>query len=237
MGLLGKDAVMTLLSYPDDGFASGEKKIELNFKPETLNVKLSNKIDNACVINSISGGANFQRGNPAALDLVFIIDTSIYNDVVSFGLGKPKKDLNSQLKELQEALYNMDGDTHEPRYLNLKWGKLRLGNGAGGGFYCRLKSMDIKYTLIGPDGIPKVAEINCSFTEDLAAKQADKLANKSSPDLTHRRMVQAGDTLAGKTSAIYRSPIYMVEVARFNGLDSLRSLTPGQQLSFPPLDS
>lgn len=236
MALLGKDATMTLLSYPDDGFSSGEKKIELNFKPETLNVKLSNKIDNACVINSISGGSNFQRGNPAMLDLVFIIDTSIYTDLISFGTGMVSKDLNAQLKDLQDALYNMDGDTHEPRYLNLKWGKLRLGNGVAGGFYCRLKSMDIKYTLIGPDGVPKVAEISCSFTEDLAAKQADKLANKSSPDLTHTRLVQSGDTLAQKTHAIYRSPLYLVGVAEFNQLDSLRNLDPGRQLTFPPLE-
>lgn len=236
MGLLGNDAKMTLLSYSDDKFKAGEKKVELNFKPESLNLKLGNKVANSCVINSISGTGAFIRGNPAKLELTFIIDTSIFDDMISFGLGTPKEDLNTQLDNLVKNLYSMDGKTHESRYLVLKWGKMRLGNSVGGGFYCRLQNMDIKYTLIGPDGVPKVAELTCSFIENLSSDKQEQRAGKNSPDLTHTRMVLSADTLAQKTDDIYRDPAYLVGVAEFNGLDSLRGLESGQTLTFPPLE-
>jgi nucleoid-associated protein YgaU len=60
--------------------------------------------------------------------------------------------------------------------------------------------------------------------------------NKSSPDLTHVRVVKAGDTLPLLTKAIYGSSRDYLRVAEHNGLDNFRDLTPGRRLVFPPLE-
>ena len=46
---------------------------------------------------------------------------------------------------------------------------------------------------------------------------------------------QSGDTLPLLTKQIYGSPAAYLDVARFNGLDDFRTLTPGKEILFPPL--
>ncbi|MGR9053652.1 MAG: LysM peptidoglycan-binding domain-containing protein, partial [Gammaproteobacteria bacterium] len=58
----------------------------------------------------------------------------------------------------------------------------------------------------------------------------------SSPDLTHARMVLAGDTLPLMTERIYGTSKYYLRIAQINGLDDFRNLKPGSMLVFPPLE-
>ncbi len=74
------------------------------------------------------------------------------------------------------------------------------------------------------------------FVEDLDTEEARAALDRlSSPDLTHVRTVQAGDTLPLLCTSIYGSARHYLLVARHNGLDDFRQLQPGQQLQFPPL--
>ena len=57
-----------------------------------------------------------------------------------------------------------------------------------------------------------------------------------SPDLTHIRTVQSGDTLPLLAKAMYGSSRYYLVVAEANGLDDFRNLKPGTKLFFPPLE-
>ena len=50
------------------------------------------------------------------------------------------------------------------------------------------------------------------------------LAQDQSPDLTHVRMVKAGDTLPGFCEQIYGDPRLYLKVAAANGLDPRRAL-------------
>ena len=70
------------------------------------------------------------------------------------------------------------------------------------------------------------------FVEDdlRAAKE-----NNKSPDLTHFRIVKAGDTLPLMTYAIYGDSKYYLEVAKANNLINFRKLDAGQRIFFPPL--
>jgi nucleoid-associated protein YgaU len=60
--------------------------------------------------------------------------------------------------------------------------------------------------------------------------------NRSSPDLTHYRIVKAGDNLPLMTQRIYGDPKYYLEVARVNKLVNFRNLKPGQAIYFPPIE-
>ncbi|HPF52255.1 MAG TPA: hypothetical protein PK335_11805, partial [Draconibacterium sp.] len=62
------------------------------------------------------------------------------------------------------------------------------------------------------------------------------LENNSSPDLTHVRMVNEGDTLPLMTYRIYGDSKYYLEVARVNKLTNFRKLKVGQKIFFPPIE-
>jgi nucleoid-associated protein YgaU len=109
----------------------------------------------------------------------------------------------------------------------VQWGKLV--------FPCRLLSVTIKYTSFDRDGTPLRAELAVQFIFDEEAERRTKGADQQSPDLTHSRVVRSGDTLPLLTKQIYGSSAAYLDVARFNGLDDFRRLTPGQELLFPPL--
>ena len=139
------------------------------------------------------------------------------------------------VQTLTDMMYTMEGSTHEPRYLLLKWGEMAMGDSKSGAFYGVLEEMDITYSIVGTDGEPLAAEVTCTFIESLSPKALEKKEGKNSPDLTHTRQVNVGDTLAHKTWEIYQNPGYMIAVARVNGLDNFRRLKPGTALVFPPI--
>ncbi len=62
------------------------------------------------------------------------------------------------------------------------------------------------------------------------------MKEKKSPDLTHVRSVKAGDRLDLMTNKIYNDSKYVTQIAKANGLTTIRKIKPGKDLVFPPLD-
>jgi hypothetical protein len=124
-------------------------------------------------------------------------------------------------------LYFYDGSIHQTPVVYLTWGSFS--------FLGRLKSMGIKYTLFKPNGEPLRGRVSLTFTSYLSAVEEAKKANKTSPDLTHRIEVVAGDSLPLLCHRIYRNSAYYLQIARINGLTNFRNLKPGTTLNFPPL--
>jgi LysM repeat protein len=137
------------------------------------------------------------------------------------------KTVEERLETFLRVAYRYNGTIHEPNYLLVEWGALKLP--------CRLKSVTIKYTSFDRGGKPLRAELAVRLISDEETKQRTKKEEKQSPDLTHARVVRSGDTLPLLTREIYGSSAAYLDVARWNGLDDFRILTPGQELLFPPL--
>jgi nucleoid-associated protein YgaU len=98
-----------------------------------------------------------------------------------------------------------------------------------------LKSASIAYKLFQPDGAPLRAVISATFTDNSDDRTRVAVAQDSSPDVTHVRQVQAGDTLPLLCYRIYGDPRRYVEVAQANGLNDFRRLKAGTRLLFPPV--
>lgn len=135
--------------------------------------------------------------------------------------------IKAQIKALTAIVYAYSGQQHEPPWVRLVWGDLI--------FFGRLKSMSSTYTLFKPSGEPLRAELKMVFGGAMSAQEEALRANRSSPDLSHKVTVVAGDTLPLLCYRIYRDSSYYPEVARFNRLTDFRRLTPGTSLLFPPL--
>ncbi len=142
--------------------------------------------------------------------------------------GREPKSVKAQIDDFLDLCYHMDGTLHEPRFLQIQWGSLP-------GFDCRLASVEITYDAFNKDGLPLRATLATVFVEDLDPEKRTRREGKSSPDLTHTRIVKSGDTLPLLTREIYGSAEHYLRVAQFNQLDNFRNLTPGQELAFPPL--
>lgn len=235
----------------------GEKPFSVLFNPESFSIRYESVFVPDQGVGSTGKEGRFSRGRSKVLALDLVIDGTGVSHLaaeaveaeiefvegqvelsspsgVQVGEGEAES-VAVQVKHFLDACYRLEGKIHEPAYLRISWGKWPLSEGGlSQGFDCRLKSVDVKYTSFARNGAPLRAELSTSFVESLdPPKQAAK-DGMTSPDLSHRRLVRAGDTLPLLCAEIYGSPRHHVAVARINELDQLRFLAPGQELLFPP---
>lgn len=205
-------------------------EIQLMFNPASYQRRHAVVYNDARLqpLNTEGRPARYALTEPGTLSLQLVIDgTGVHQFGAEQLLGPPS--VKKKVAELEKMCLRMNGDIHQPNFLVVRWGDFS--------FQGRLQSLDITYKLFDESGDPLRAELDVSFIEDRATETAARAAAKSSPDLTHVRTVQAGDTLPLMCVAIYGSARHYLLVARHNGLDDFRQLQPGQQLQFPPLDA
>nr|VFK36492.1 MAG: hypothetical protein BECKSD772F_GA0070984_100228 [Candidatus Kentron sp. SD]VFK39171.1 MAG: hypothetical protein BECKSD772E_GA0070983_100228 [Candidatus Kentron sp. SD]VFK77813.1 MAG: hypothetical protein BECKSD772D_GA0070982_100227 [Candidatus Kentron sp. SD] len=175
-------------------------------------------------MNSSGREVDYQRSKPTDLSLQLILDGT---GVDPFSPGGKKK-VSEQVKEFLDLTFRMNGSIHEPNYLVAEWGELI--------FSCRLGSVEVSYTSFNRDGAALRAELDITLLSDKEVKARMAEENKSSPDLSHGRIVKSGDTLPLLCNEIYGSMAHYPRVAEVNNLDDFRRLVPGQRIIFPPLE-
>ena len=163
---------------------------------------------------------HFNHQKPADLTISLFLD----------GTGANGKVINVQdeIAKFQE-ITRYNGDLHRPNYLIVVWGTLPVTK-------CVLKSASISYKLFQANGVPLRAVIAATFTENSDDQTRVATAGDQSPDLTHVRVMKAGDTLPALCYGIYGNPAYYLDVARANGIDNFRNILPGTRIFFPPLE-
>ena len=102
-----------------------------------------------------------------------------------------------------------NGNIHRPNYLKVVWGTLQVKR-------CVLKSASIAYKLFKSDGVPLRAIITATFTDSSDDQTRVALAQDESADLTHVRLIKAGDTLPALCYQIYGDPLRYLQVAEAN---------------------
>ncbi|MBL7887202.1 MAG: hypothetical protein JNJ52_10660 [Flavobacterium sp.] len=135
--------------------------------------------------------------------------------------------VEKQVEEFKNLLMGYDGEKHQTAFLKLLWGGYSLS--------CRLKSMDIEYSLFRKDGRPIRAKVKCLFKGTVDYKLMVAKQKKSSPDLTHERVVTMNDSLPLMAESIYENNEFYIDVAKNNKLLSFRNVNTGQKINFPPI--
>jgi len=90
--------------------------------------------------------------------------------------------------------------------------------------------------MFQPSGVPLRAVITAGFADSSDDTTRVALEQNQSPDLTHVRLVKAGDNLPSLCYKIYGDSSYYLDVARVNRIDQFRKLEPGTKIFFPPLE-
>ena len=200
------------------------------FNPSTY--KKSYKIAFGSIqgLNKPGRKASYASTPPGDISFQFLLDGTGVSYMGAEALSRALKgeSVLKDIEKFEKLCLKMNGQIHQPNFLRIHWGNLD--------FPARLASLNISYDLFDQGGEPLRARLDASFIEDKTEATIARESNKSSPDLTHVRIVKSGDTLPLLCKEIYGSSEHYLRVARGNGLDDFRNLVPGQRLSFPPLD-
>ena len=224
---------MSIEAYTKVGRGVADKAIparmELSFNPASLEESHAIGYQGATrrAINSPAAEASYTYTPPTKLALTFVLDGTGVDYYFKAQQLLAGATVARQIATFKKMCWAMNGKVHQPNFLVLSWGRFV--------FACRLETLGITYTLFDKGGNPLRAELKVQFVKDASAATILREAAKSSPDLTHVRTVQAGDTLPLLCQEIYGSPVHYLRVARANDLDDFRNLQPGQRLAFAPL--
>lgn len=192
---------------------------EAFINPSEITLSYEVEYDSASGSGTTGSRMNFKKLKPGDMSLIFFIDGT--------GANGNRVDVMEKIEQFQKVTgYN--GSIHRTHYLKIAWGELQVKRSV-------LKSASIAYKLFKPDGIPLRAVITAAFTDNSDDTTRVALAQDESPDLTHLRLVKAGETLPALCHEIYGNPGYYVGVALANRLDHFRQLVPGTKIFFPPL--
>jgi hypothetical protein len=195
-------------------------EFEAFVNPNEITLSYEMEYDSAQGSGTTGSRMEFKKVKPGDMSLTFFLDGT--------GASGRALDVQDKIAEFQ-AVTGYDGSIHRPNYLKVVWGTLQVKR-------CVLKSATIAYKLFKPDGVPLRAVITANFTDNSDDQTRVALAQDESPDLTHVRLVKAGDTLPLLCYQIYGDPAYYLEAARVNRLDQFRVLRPGTHIVFPPLE-
>lgn len=211
---------LTIKPFKDPKFndKAGED-FTVMFNPQEYSVKYKVESDDSQGSGTSGSAPAFKKIRPQNLSLDFTIDGT--------GASGRQVDVPEKVRNFMKVAYEFKGEQHRPPYLIVLWGTLV--------FKCVLKDCSVTYTLFDNDGTPLRAKISSSYEgfmdDELRAAEEDK----SSPDLTHYRQVNEGDSLPLMCYRIYGDSRYYRQVARANELENYRELETGSTLYFPPI--
>ncbi|RYY57271.1 MAG: hypothetical protein EOO09_03275 [Chitinophagaceae bacterium] len=221
---------LVIQSYDKNDFQKEDKskRFIAPINPETYSKNFKIELEKKRAHGRSGTDPRYISTEPEEMKLEFLLDgTRTMEGYVEEYKNLP---VEKQLQKFLNCAYNMDGEIHRPRFLNILWGKEYLN------FHCVLSSVEINHTLFDHEGKPLRLKIAATFMNYKRSEEQVMEQRKSSPDLTHRFKVRQGDRLDLMTYEVYDDPKYLTQVARLNGLNSLRYLPVGTDLSFPPFD-
>lgn len=230
-------------TYQDNTYSSSskinDKAFEAFINPTGFSMTYKTKHNTEQSNGDPKANLGYIASLPSDLNLEFLFDGTGVTEknsgnklinTIAEKLGKKaftKKAVETQINDFYNATGKLDGKIHKPYNVIITWGDLH--------FKGILSEFTIDYKLFTNEGKALRAIGKAKFSESISPELAAKEANLRSPDLTHQREVQDGDTLPLMTARIYGDSKYYLEVAKVNGIIDFRRLTPGQRLYFPPL--
>ena len=222
----GKLTKMVIVGFKDPKFKTkvGSKTASaftMQVNPETYSFVFKSLCNEPEVLANNKQKDKSNIPDAKKLDLEFHLDST--------GVIPGCDDVPKALEKFHKLCSEVNGEIHTTNYLKIYWGK-------GLAFPCKLETVTVDYLLFNPNGVPVRVKLNASFKEFIDPETDAAATNKNSPDMSHVKMVRAGDTLPHLCYQIYGDSKYYLQVAEINGIINFRNLTAGQRLLFPRLE-
>jgi len=229
---MGELAKLQIQAYSKPEMKDGDKVGNLfvtTLNPEKYTLAFNNEYNTESAVGNSAPTPQYKRSSVQDLSIDFLFDQTgaIPQQKENENPGR-NKSVAVQIQDFLKLAYDFNGKEHKPNYLKITWGKFN--------FNCLLKEIQIEHKLFRADGEPIRAVAQAKFISFIDELKRIATEERSSPDLTHVRIVKAGDTLPLMCYRIYGDSKYYIEVAKVNRIASFRTLTPGQQIYFPPIE-
>lgn len=216
-----KPTKLTLIAYSDREMTQLSGSLSAMYNPDSVSLDYQTDYTPDLFINTTRQSNRYVQTRPGGLTLELLYDAKMPGNIIP---------IDHQLARLRSLCYSVDPADSQPRYLQVKWG--RMWWAGKGNFSGRMSSLAVRYTLFERDGEPLRATATLVLTADgsLSLQEAEEQLKSPAaavvdvPDATSLPQIarSAGTTLAGGTDYL--------AVAAENDLDSLDAIQPGQTL-------
>jgi nucleoid-associated protein YgaU len=213
-----------ILILPQDVKPDNRMPSEFNvqFNPTEFTRQKSAQIAEIAVYGIDSPILQFVRGQNEKMTLDLFFDTT------EDGMGPGAVSVTTKTDPFYQ-LVKMQPATHAPPRIQFVWGDLT--------FQAIVESVQERFTLFNPDGIPLRATLSLSLREYKDLETQLKELKLQSVDHTKQHVVKRGETLSKIAGEEYGDATLWRAIADKNPqVDSPRKLTPGMILNIPPLE-
>lgn len=221
MGLI--KAKIEILDEEAIGQNGLERFLEVQFNPQEYTLNKGAQVAEIAIYGIDSPILQFIRGQNETLSLELFFDTT------ENGMGESARDVTELTKPFYQ-LVKIQPRTHAPPRIRFTWGQ-------GLSFKAIVESVQQKFDLFNPNGVPLRATLTLSLREYKTLEEQLSELRLESSDHTKTYAVQRGDTLSHIANREYGDPSLWRTIADANpDLPSVRRLYPGFLLVIPPLD-
>jgi hypothetical protein len=200
--------------------------IPVEFNPTEYTLNKGAQIAEIAIYGLDSPILQFIRGQNEKLTLDLFFDTT------ELGMGELALDVRTLTNSIYQ-LVKIQPRTHAPPRIRFTWG-------LGLSFKAIVESVQEKFSLFNPLGIPLRATLSVAFREYKTLEEQITELNLQSADHTKRRTVRRGDTLSRIAAEEYRDPREWRRIADHEPNQKVianpRRLEPGTVLEIPSLD-
>src|SRR6266404_7111990 len=209
---------------PNDRGPNLDARITVQFNPAEYTLAKGAQIGEIAIPGIDSPILQFVRGQTQTLSMELFFDTT------QMGMGEaPVLDVRI-LTEPVFQLVKIQAKTHAPPRIRFFWG-------LGLSFRAIVDSIQQKFTLFNPAGIPLRATLTVSFKEYQTLEEQLHRLNLQSADHSKKRLIRRGETLAmiayreygdaGEWRRIFEEPANAAVIM------NPRRLTPGSEITIP----
>lgn len=201
--------------------------LEALFNPTEYTLNKAAQIAEIGIYGIDSPILQFVRGQTEKLTMDLFFDTTT--------LGKGFGEEGRPVTEFTDPFYQLvkiQPKTHAPPRILFTW-----GGEDGLSFKAIVESVQRKFTLFSPKGVPLRATLSVAFREYKTIEDQVAELNLQSADHTKAYTVKQGDTLNRIAATEYNDPGAWRAIADANPvITNPRNLRPGMILRIPPLD-
>ncbi len=199
--------------------------IEVQFNPTEYTLSKGAQIAEIAIPGIDSPILQFIRGQNEKLTLDLFFDTARSGKK----MGAGAQDVRQKTYWVYQ-LVKIQPKTHAPPRIRFIWGGLS--------FKAIVESVQQKFTLFSPEGIPLRATLSVTFREYKTLGEQLEELNLQSSDHSKLRVVRRGDTLSRIAGEEYGDPAAWRHIADANPRAAAdpRRLVPGTELLIPPLE-
>lgn len=212
-------------------------RLEVQFNPTDLTFNKTAQFAEIAIPGLDAPVQQFVRGGTETLSLELFFDTT------DDGMAKNATSVTTLTDQFYQ-LVKQDRETHAPPKCLFVWGPPPLQQAAEVvnsfwvsfapfWFTCIVESIDRKFLLFSPEGIPLRARLTVKLREYQTVEQM--VSRLKSADHTKARVLKRKERLDQLSATEYETPAEWRRIAEENEIDNPLKIAPGTILRLPPM--